>query len=104
MKQKYPMHEIFASCQSVAFQMQSSASVSRSLRTAFAKSCNTTFAQLAGNLDSRDLTNTAAKLGLGVNYSIPGMITVMGAGPSMSERLMREPVTVTLSIVFEDWD
>ena len=34
MKQKYPMHEIFASCQSVAFQMQSSASVSRSLRTA----------------------------------------------------------------------
>ena len=37
MKQKYPMHEIFASCQSVAFQMQSSASVSRSLRSAFAK-------------------------------------------------------------------
>ena len=47
MKQKYPMHEIFASCQSVAFQMQSSASVSRSLRTAFAKCASNVLTEMS---------------------------------------------------------
>ena len=47
MKQKYPMHEIFASCQSVAFQMQSSASVSRSLRTAFVKCASNVLTEMS---------------------------------------------------------
>ncbi|MCE5289951.1 MAG: penicillin-binding protein [Nocardiaceae bacterium] len=51
------------------------------LHTAFAKSCNTTFAQIAGDLKASDLTSTAEKLGLGVDFAIPGMTTVTGSVP-----------------------
>ncbi|WP_266111765.1 penicillin-binding transpeptidase domain-containing protein [Aldersonia sp. NBC_00410] len=49
--------------------------------TAFARSCNTTLARLAVGLDPDALTNTAAQLGLGIDYVTPGLTTVTGAVP-----------------------
>ena len=48
------------------------------VHTAFAKSCNTTFAQLAANLGTTDLPTAAKQLGLGVDFDIPGMTTNTG--------------------------
>ncbi|CAM3943206.1 penicillin-binding transpeptidase domain-containing protein [Smaragdicoccus niigatensis] len=55
------------------------------LHTAFAKSCNTTFAQLAADMKSNDLTSTAQQLGLVVDWAIPGMTTVTGSVPVPSD-------------------
>ena len=59
------------------------------LHEAFAKSCNTTFGQLGADLGPQDLTKTAAELGLGVDYVIPGLTTVTGSVPIGEEAIAR---------------
>ncbi|WP_051133728.1 penicillin-binding transpeptidase domain-containing protein [Nocardia paucivorans] len=51
------------------------------LHTAFARSCNTTMAELAVRLPAQALTATAERLGLGVDYVTPGLTTVTGSVP-----------------------
>lgn len=51
------------------------------LHTAFARSCNTTMAELGVRLPADALTTAAAQLGLGVDYVTPGLTTVTGAVP-----------------------
>ncbi|AHH17229.1 cell division protein FtsI/penicillin-binding protein 2 [Nocardia nova SH22a] len=51
------------------------------LHTAFAKSCNTSMGRLAVNLPPDGLTRAAAQLGLGVDFTAPGMTTVTGKVP-----------------------
>ncbi|MCM6773242.1 penicillin-binding transpeptidase domain-containing protein [Nocardia sp. CDC159] len=51
------------------------------LHTAFARSCNTTMGRLAVNLPPEGLTAAAAQLGLGIDYTAPGMTTVTGKVP-----------------------
>lgn len=48
------------------------------LHTAFANSCNTTFAQLAGGLAADALSTAATQLGLNADFEIPGFITEAG--------------------------
>jgi cell division protein FtsI/penicillin-binding protein 2 len=52
-----------------------------SLSTAFAVSCNTTFAQLASEMGPSALSDSAKQLGLGVDFVMPGATTVTGAVP-----------------------
>ncbi|WP_253778749.1 penicillin-binding transpeptidase domain-containing protein [Goodfellowiella coeruleoviolacea] len=59
------------------------------LRTAFALSCNTTFAQLAANLPETALTEAAAKLGLGVDFVVTGATTVTGSVPPAGDVVER---------------
>jgi cell division protein FtsI/penicillin-binding protein 2 len=51
------------------------------LSSAFAFSCNTTFAQLASQMGESELTDTAKNLGLGVDFEMPGGTTVTGSVP-----------------------
>jgi cell division protein FtsI/penicillin-binding protein 2 len=51
------------------------------LSTAFAVSCNTTFAQLASQMGPSELTEAAKNLGLGVDFVMPGATTVTGSVP-----------------------
>lgn len=51
------------------------------LATAFARSCNTTFAKLASEMDADDLTVAAAQFGVGVDYDVVGMPTFTGSVP-----------------------
>lgn len=51
------------------------------LSTAFAVSCNTTFAQLASEMGPSELTDAAKNLGLGVDFVMPGATTVTGSVP-----------------------
>ncbi|QGU06142.1 Penicillin-binding protein 4B [Corynebacterium occultum] len=48
---------------------------------AFAQSCNTTQGFISQELDPADMKNTAASLGLGVDFEVPGMTTVTGSVP-----------------------
>ncbi len=48
------------------------------LQTAFARSCNTTFGQLALNLPADGLKKAADELGLNADYDIPGLKTELG--------------------------
>lgn len=50
-----------------------------SLRTAFAESCNTTFASRAAGLPPGALPAAADQLGLGADFEIPGIVTELGA-------------------------
>lgn len=59
------------------------------LSTAFAFSCNTTFAQLASEMGASELTDTAKKLGLGVDFVMPGATTVTGSVPPASDIVER---------------
>jgi cell division protein FtsI/penicillin-binding protein 2 len=59
------------------------------LRTAFAKSCNTTMAGLAEHLPPDALTDTAAQLGLGLDYVVPGLTTVTGSVPRAEGTALR---------------
>lgn len=52
------------------------------LRTAFARSCNTTFAMQAANLSPDSLPNAASQLGLGADFDIPGIVTEAGNVPA----------------------
>jgi len=59
------------------------------LHTAFARSCNTTMGRLAVNLPPDALTKAAAQLGLGVDYTAPGMTTVTGKVPVADTSALR---------------
>ncbi|WP_424185621.1 penicillin-binding transpeptidase domain-containing protein [Actinokineospora sp. G85] len=48
------------------------------LRTAFAESCNTTFATLAGELPLDALPAAAARFGLAADFEVPGLTTQTG--------------------------
>lgn len=48
------------------------------LRTAFAKSCNTTFGEIAGRLQADGLKKAANQFGLNADYTIPGLTTELG--------------------------
>ncbi|MFC3456553.1 penicillin-binding transpeptidase domain-containing protein [Amycolatopsis speibonae] len=51
------------------------------LSTAFAKSCNTTFAKLSTDLPPAALTDAARDLGIGADFVIPGLTTITGSVP-----------------------
>lgn len=59
------------------------------LHTAFARSCNTTMGRLAVNLPPDGLTRAAAQLGLGVDFTAPGMTTVTGKVPTADTSALR---------------
>lgn len=59
------------------------------LHSAFAFSCNTTFAQLATKLGPSDLTDTARRLGLGADFVLRGATTVTGSVPPTSDVVER---------------
>jgi Penicillin binding protein transpeptidase domain/NTF2-like N-terminal transpeptidase domain len=59
------------------------------LHTAFARSCNTTMGRLAVNLPPDGLTKAAAQLGLGIDYTAPGMTTVTGKVPIADTSALR---------------
>lgn len=59
------------------------------LHTAFARSCNTTMGRLAVNLPADGLTKAAAQLGLGIDYTAPGMTTVTGKVPVADSAALR---------------
>lgn len=48
------------------------------LRTAFAKSCNTTFGEIASKLPADGLKKAANQFGLNADYTIPGISTELG--------------------------
>ncbi|GAB1513331.1 penicillin-binding transpeptidase domain-containing protein [Actinophytocola sp. KF-1] len=55
------------------------------LRTAFAQSCNTTFAMQAGGLPGDALVRAANQLGAGADFDIPGITTEIGAVPPAAD-------------------
>jgi cell division protein FtsI/penicillin-binding protein 2 len=59
------------------------------LVTAFARSCNTTFAQLAADGGAADLPAAARRLGLGADYVVPGATTVTGSVPPADDVVRR---------------
>jgi cell division protein FtsI/penicillin-binding protein 2 len=59
------------------------------LHSAFAFSCNTTFASLAADMPNDSLTNAARKLGIGVDFVVPGVTTVTGSVPPASAKVER---------------
>jgi cell division protein FtsI/penicillin-binding protein 2 len=59
------------------------------MHTAFAQSCNTTQAMISRDLDPADLKNTAARLGLGVDFTAPGMTSVTGSVPETGQGAAR---------------
>ncbi|MEA5366377.1 penicillin-binding transpeptidase domain-containing protein [Amycolatopsis sp., V23-08] len=59
------------------------------LKTAFAKSCNTTFARLASGLSGSALTDTARSFGIGADFVVPGLTTVTGAVPATDSAVQR---------------
>lgn len=59
------------------------------LHSAFAFSCNTTFAALAADLPQDALTNAARKLGIGIDFVVPGITTVTGSVPPASAKVER---------------
>ncbi|KAA5832524.1 penicillin-binding protein [Saccharopolyspora hirsuta] len=59
------------------------------LHTAFARSCNTTFAQLAVDLPAQALTDSAHQLGLGVDFEMPGATTITGKVPPADTAVQR---------------
>lgn len=54
---------------------------------AFAKSCNTTFAQLASKLPKDALTATAKQYGIGLDFVIPGITTLTGKVPAADSQV-----------------
>lgn len=59
------------------------------LRTAFARSCNTTFAQVAADLGADALPSEALRLGLGADFRVPAVVTVTGSVPVAEDRVQR---------------
>ncbi len=51
------------------------------LHTAFARSCNTTFARLGGDLPAESLPHGAARFGIGKDFAMPGATTNTGSVP-----------------------
>jgi hypothetical protein len=59
------------------------------LKTAFARSCNTTFARLAAGLPGPALPDTARSFGLGADFVVPGLTTVTGDVPAGDSAVQR---------------
>jgi len=59
------------------------------LSMAFAKSCNTTFSQVAAGLGPNDLPTMAKNFGIGVDYNIPNVTTNTGKVTSDTDILAR---------------
>jgi len=59
------------------------------LHTAFARSCNTTLARLAVGLPADALRRSGLQLGLGVDYTTPGLATVTGSVPVANDAAQR---------------
>ncbi|MET0136073.1 MAG: penicillin-binding transpeptidase domain-containing protein [Kibdelosporangium sp.] len=59
------------------------------LRTAFARSCNTTFAAIAAGLPADGLTKAATQFGLNSDYTVPGITTEMGKVESTDNAAQR---------------
>ena len=59
------------------------------LSTAFAKSCNTTFAQIGAQLPPDALTTAGLQLGFGADFGIPGLTTVTGSVPPAEDQVQR---------------
>ncbi|WP_084717214.1 penicillin-binding transpeptidase domain-containing protein [Saccharothrix syringae] len=59
------------------------------LTTAFAVSCNTTFAQLAAAMTPDALTAAADSFGLGVDFEIPAVTTITGSVPPATDVVER---------------
>jgi cell division protein FtsI/penicillin-binding protein 2 len=59
------------------------------LHTAFAKSCNTTFAKLATDLPADGLSRAASQLGLNADFAIPGISTELGRADPASDPVLR---------------
>ncbi|MFI7672853.1 penicillin-binding transpeptidase domain-containing protein [Actinophytocola sp. NPDC049390] len=55
------------------------------LRTAFAQSCNTSFAVLAGDLPGDALVRAANQLGASADFDIPGIATEVGTVPPAAD-------------------
>jgi len=60
-----------------------------SLATAFARSCNTSFAKLASEMDADALTVAASRFGVGVDYQVVGMPTFTGSVPPAEDIVER---------------
>ncbi|MDO4928447.1 MAG: penicillin-binding transpeptidase domain-containing protein [Corynebacterium sp.] len=60
-----------------------------SLTSAFAHSCNTTFAQISTDLKPGELQSVAAQFGIGREYKIPGINNVTGSVPTGEEAIDR---------------
>lgn len=59
------------------------------LRTALARSCNTTFAELAAGFAPDQLTRAALQMGVGADFDIPGMTTLTGEVPPSDSVVQR---------------
>jgi len=59
------------------------------LHTAFARSCDTTFALLAARLGTGALTDAAHQMGIGINYDIAGVTTFTGQVPPAESMVRR---------------
>ncbi|WP_091628174.1 penicillin-binding transpeptidase domain-containing protein [Amycolatopsis saalfeldensis] len=59
------------------------------LSTAFARSCNTTFARLSADLPPTALTDAGRSLGVGADYTVPGLTTVTGSVPKADSVVQR---------------
>ncbi len=59
------------------------------LVTAFAKSCNTTFAQLSTRMPDDALTRAATQYGIGRDFVIPGITTLTGKVPVTDSAVQR---------------
>ena len=59
------------------------------LHSAFAFSCNTTFAQLAAEMAPDALTKAADSFGLGVDFEIPAITTITGSVPPATDVVER---------------
>ncbi|GAA1991748.1 penicillin-binding transpeptidase domain-containing protein [Amycolatopsis minnesotensis] len=59
------------------------------LSSAFAHSCNTTFAKLATRLPPAALTGAARDLGIGADYELPGLTTITGSVPPAETPVQR---------------
>lgn len=59
------------------------------LRSAFAFSCNTTFAQLAVDMPANLLPDAALSLGLGVDFDVAGLTTITGSVPPATDVVER---------------
>ncbi|XVS63182.1 penicillin-binding transpeptidase domain-containing protein [Actinosynnema sp. CA-299493] len=59
------------------------------LHSAFAFSCNTTFAQLAAEMPADALTAAAEGFGLGVDFEIPAITTITGSVPPAADVVER---------------
>lgn len=59
------------------------------LHTAFAESCNTSFAQLAVDMPAGEVTRAAGQLGIGADFEMPGATTITGKAPEADSTVQR---------------